>query len=193
EHGIGGFIILGSVVLAITGAEALYADMGHFGKRPIRLAWFAFVMPALLLNYFGQGALLLRDPAAADNPFFKLAPAGFQIPLIVIATSAAIIASQALISGAFSLTQQSIQLGYSPRMTIVHTSHHQVGQIYIPEVNQLLAVGTLALVLIFQDADRLGSAYGIAVTGTMGVTSLLVHAVATTKWGWSRPKMAVLT
>jgi KUP system potassium uptake protein len=193
EHGLAGFVILGAVVLVITGGEALYADMGHFGKKPIRLAWFGFVMPALLLNYFGQGALLLRDPAAADNPFFKLAPAGFQLPLIVIATSAAIIASQALISGAFSLTQQSIQLGYSPRMTIVHTSHHQAGQIYIPEVNKMLAIGTLALVLIFQDADRLGSAYGIAVTGTMGVTSLLFHAVATTKWGWSKSKMAVLT
>jgi KUP system potassium uptake protein len=193
DHGLPGFIILGSVVLVITGAEALYADMGHFGKRPIRLAWFGFVMPALLLNYFGQGALLLRDPTAADNPFYKLAPAGFQIPLIVIATLAAIIASQALISGAFSLTQQSIQLGYSPRMTIVHTSHTQVGQIYIPEVNKLLAVGTILLVAIFQDADRLGSAYGIAVTGTMGVTSILFHFVATTKWGWSRSKMAMLT
>jgi KUP system potassium uptake protein len=193
EHGIGGFIILGSVVLVITGGEALYADMGHFGRRPIRLAWFAFVMPALLLNYFGQGALLLRDPSAADNPFYKLAPAGFQVPLIVIATAAAIIASQALISGAFSLTQQSIQLGYSPRMTIVHTSHHQVGQIYIPEVNKMLAIGTLLLVFIFQDADRLGAAYGIAVTGTMGITSLLFHYVATEKWGWSRAKMSVLT
>jgi KUP system potassium uptake protein len=193
EHGIGGFVILGAVVLVITGGEALYADMGHFGRRPIRVAWFAFVMPALLLNYFGQGALLLRDPSAADNPFFKLAPAGFTLPLIIIATSAAIIASQALISGAFSLTQQSIQLGYSPRMTIVHTSHHQAGQIYIPEVNQLLALGTLLLVVIFQDADRLGAAYGIAVTGTMGVTSLLFHFVATDKWGWSRAKMSVLT
>jgi KUP system potassium uptake protein len=193
EHGLPGFIILGSVVLVITGAEALYADMGHFGKRPIRLAWFWFVMPALLLNYFGQGALLIRDPSAADNPFYKLAPAGFQIPLIVIATAAAIIASQALISGAFSLTQQSIQLGYSPRMTIVHTSHHQAGQIYIPEVNKLLAIGTLLLVLIFQDADALGAAYGIAVTGTMGITSVLFHVVATTKWGWSRTKMAFLT
>jgi KUP system potassium uptake protein len=193
EHGIGGFVILGAVVLVITGGEALYADMGHFGKKPIRLAWFGFVMPALLLNYFGQGALLLRDPLAADNPFFKLSPPGFTIPLIVIAALAAIIASQALISGAFSLTQQSIQLGYSPRMTIVHTSHHQAGQIYIPEVNKLLAIGTLALVLIFQDADRLGWAYGIAVTGTMGVTSLLFHAVATDKWGWSRSKMSVLT
>ena len=193
EHGVSGFVILGAVVLVITGGEALYADMGHFGKKPIRLAWFWFVMPALLLNYFGQGALLLREPGAADNPFYKLAPAGFQLPLIIIATSAAIIASQALISGAFSLTQQSIQLGYSPRMTIVHTSHHQAGQIYIPEVNKLLAVGTLLLVLIFQDADALGAAYGIAVTGTMGITSLLFHTVATTKWGWSRSKMAFLT
>jgi KUP system potassium uptake protein len=193
DHGLPGFMILGAVVLVITGAEALYADMGHFGKRPIRLAWFGFVMPALLLNYFGQGALLLRDASAADNPFYKLAPAGFQIPLIVIATAAAIIASQALISGAFSLTQQSIQLGYSPRMTIVHTSHHQAGQIYIPEVNQLLAVGTLLLVLIFRDAEALGSAYGIATTGTMAITSILFHIVATTRWGWSRWKMAVLT
>ena len=193
EHGLTGFVVLGAVVLVITGGEALYADMGHFGKRPIRLAWFGFVMPALLLNYFGQGALILRDPLAADNPFYKLAPAGFQIPLIFIATAAAIIASQALISGAFSLTQQSIQLGYSPRMTIVHTSHHQVGQIYIPEVNKLLALGTLMLVLIFQDADRLGAAYGIAVTGTMAITSILFHFVATTKWGWSKQKMLLLT
>jgi KUP system potassium uptake protein len=193
DHGIRGFVILGSVVLVITGAEALYADMGHFGKRPIRIAWFGFVMPALLLNYFGQGALLLRDASAADNPFYKLAPAGFQIPLIVIATAAAIIASQALISGAFSLTQQSIQLGYSPRMTIVHTSHHQAGQIYIPEVNKLLAVGTLVLVLTFRDAEALGSAYGIATTGTMAITSILFHVVATTRWGWSRTKTSILT
>src|SRR4051812_8509426 len=193
EHGFGGFVILGAVVLVITGGEALYADMGHFGRRPIRLAWFSFVLPALLINYFGQGALLLRNPSAADNPFYKLAPEGFQIPLIVIATAAAIIASQALISGAFSLTQQSIQLGYSPRMTILHTSHHQAGQIYIPEVNKLLAVGTLLLVIIFRDADALGAAYGIAVTGTMGITSLLFHAVATSKWGWNRVATTLLT
>ena len=193
EHGIAGFMILGAVVLVITGGEALYADMGHFGKRPIRLAWFALVMPALLLNYFGQGALILRNPGAADNPFYKLAPPSFQIPLIIIATAAAIIASQALISGAFSLTQQSIQLGYSPRMTIVHTSHHQVGQIYIPEVNTLLAIGTLLLVVGFQDADRLASAYGIAVTGTMGITSILFHVVATTRWNWPRGRTTMLT
>ena len=193
EHGLAGFVVLGAVVLVITGGEALYADMGHFGKRPIRLAWFAFVMPALLLNYFGQGALILRDATAADNPFFRLAPAAFQIPLIVIAISAAIIASQALISGAFSLSQQSIQLGYSPRMTIIHTSHHQAGQIYIPEVNTLLAAGTLLLVLAFQDADRLASAYGIAVTGTMGITSILFHVVATTRWKWPVWRTSLLT
>jgi KUP system potassium uptake protein len=193
EHGLAGFIILGAVVLVITGAEALYADMGHFGKRPIRLAWFAFVMPALFLNYFGQGALIIRDPTTADNPFYKLAPAGFQIPLIIIATAAAIIASQALISGAFSLTQQAIQLGYSPRMTIVHTSHHQRGQIYIPEVNKGLALGTLLLVVLFQNATRLGSAYGIAVTGTMGITTILFHVVATTRWNWPPLKTALLT
>jgi len=193
EHGMAGFVILGAVVLVITGGEALYADMGHFGKRPIRLAWFAIVMPALLLNYFGQGALILRDPSAADNPFYKLAPAGFQVPLIIIATAAAVIASQALISGAFSLTQQSIQLGYSPRMTIVHTSHHQAGQIYIPEVSMMLALGTLLLVVGFQDADKLASAYGIAVTGTMGVTSILFHVVATKRWNWPPVPTALLT
>jgi KUP system potassium uptake protein len=193
EHGFAGFTILGAVVLVITGGEALYADMGHFGKRPIRIAWFSFVMPALLLNYFGQGALILRDPAAADNPFYHLAPAGLQAPLIVIATAAAIIASQALISGAFSLTRQSMQLGYSPRMTIVHTSHHTAGQIYIPQVNQLLAIGTLLLVFAFQNADRLASAYGIAVTGTMGITSILFHVVATREWGWPKFATTLLT
>jgi KUP system potassium uptake protein len=193
DHGIAGFIILGAVVMVITGAEALYADMGHFGRRPIRLAWFFFVMPSLLLNYFGQGALILRDPSAFDNPFYKLAPPGFQIPLIVIAIAAAIIASQALISGAFSLTQQSMQLGYSPRMSIVHTSHHQAGQIYIPEINKLLAIGTLLLVVGFRDAEALGAAYGIAVTGTMGITSILFHVVATTRWGWSPIKTGILT
>ena len=184
DHGIAGFVILGAVVLVITGGEALYADMGHFGKRPIRLAWFCLVLPALLLNYFGQGALMLRNASAADSPFYKLAPAGLQLPLIVLATAAAIIASQALISGAFSLTQQGMQLGYTPRMTLVHTSHHQAGQIYIPEINKLLAIGTLLLVVIFRDADSLGAAYGIAVTGTMAITSILFHVVATQKWGW---------
>jgi len=193
DHGVAGFVILGAVVLVITGGEALYADMGHFGKRPIRLAWFVLVLPALLLNYFGQGALMLRDATTADSPFYKLAPAGLQVPLIVIATAAAIIASQALISGAFSLTQQSMQLGYTPRMTLIHTSHHQAGQIYIPEINKLLAVGTLVLVVTFRDADSLGAAYGIAVTGTMAITSILFHVVATTKWNWPVLPTSLLT
>jgi KUP system potassium uptake protein len=198
EHRTGGFIILGAVVLVITGAEALYADMGHFGRRPIRIAWFVLVMPALILNYFGQGALILNvDPsvvASPDfNPFYALAPDGFLLPLIIIAAAAAIIASQALISGAYSLTQQSMALGYSPRMTVVHTSYREAGQIYIPEVNTMLAVGTLLLVVWFQDADELGAAYGIAVTGTMAVTSILFHVVATTRWGWSKRWTTLLT
>jgi len=145
-----GFLTLGAVVLAVTGAEALYADMGHFGKRPIRLAWFALVLPALLLNYMGQGALLLRDPTAVSNPFFILVPRALLIPSVVLATMAAVIASQALISGAFSLTQQAVQLGYSPRVTILHTSRQEAGQIFIPEINKVLMVGCLLLVLFFE-------------------------------------------
>ena len=186
EHGMAGFLTLGAVVLCVTGGEALYADMGHFGKRPIRIAWFAVVLPSLLLNYFGQGALLLRDPAAASNPFYLLAPASFQWPLLVIATLAAVVASQALISGAFSLTQQSVQLGYSPRMQIVHTSHHEAGQIYIPEVNKALMVGCLLLVLGFKNSSALSAAYGIAVTGTMAITSILFAVVARSRWNWSK-------
>ena len=193
EHGIGGLLVLGAVVLAVTGAEALYADMGHFGKRPIRIAWYAAVLPALMLNYFGQGALILRDPVAAENPFFLLAPRPFLPVLVVIAALAAIVASQALISGAFSLTQQSVQLGYSPRMTIVHTSHHQAGQIYIPEVNKALMVGCLLLVVLFRDSTRMGAAYGIAVTGTMGITSILFYVVARTRWNWPAWKIGTLT
>jgi KUP system potassium uptake protein len=193
EHGMGGFLTLGAVVLCVTGAEALYADMGHFGKRPIRIAWFGVVLPALVLNYFGQGALLLRDPRASANPFYLLAPPAFQWPLLVIATAAAIVASQALISGAFSLTQQSIQLGYSPRMQIVHTSVSQAGQIFIPEVNKALMVGCLVLVVAFKSSSALSAAYGIAVTGTMAITSLLFAVVARTRWGWSLPRVIVLT
>ena len=185
-HGTGGFLVLGAVVLAVTGAEALYADMGHFGKKPIRLAWFAVVLPALLLNYFGQGALILREPAAAVNPFFLIAPRILLWPLVLLATMAAIIASQALISGAFSLTQQTIQLGYSPRMTIVHTSAHEAGQIYVPEVNKALMVGCIVMVLGFESSTALGAAYGIAVTGTMAITTLLFYQVARHRWGWSR-------
>jgi KUP system potassium uptake protein len=187
-HPLTSFVALGAVVLVVTGGEALYADMGHFGPKPIRLVWYWFVLPALLLNYFGQGALLLRTPTAVTNPFYLLAPAWFVYPLLVIATSAACVASQALISGAFSLTQQAIQLGYSPRMRIIHTSVHEAGQIYIPEVNKGLAIGTLLLVLTFGSSTALGQAYGVAVTGTMAITTILFYIVARHMWGWSRLK-----
>ena len=183
-HGFVAFAVLGAVFLAVTGAEALYADIGHFGKRPIRLAFFALVLPALLLNYFGQGALLLREPDAVTNPFYLLAPRWFLYPLLIIATLAAIVASQALISGAFSLAQQSVQLGYSPRLTIVHTSVHEHGQIYVPEVNKALMIGTLLIVLGFRSSDALGAAYGIAVTGTMAITTILFAVVARLQWRW---------
>jgi KUP system potassium uptake protein len=179
------FILLGAVVLVVTGGEALYADMGHFGKRPIRFAWFSLVLPALLLNYFGQGALILRDPAGAANPFFMLAPRILLYPLVALATMAAIIASQALISGAFSLTQQAVQLGYSPRVNIVHTSKTEAGQIYIPEVNRALMIGCLLVVLGFRSSSALGAAYGIAVTGTMAITTILFYLLARSRWNWS--------
>jgi KUP system potassium uptake protein len=191
-HGTAGFLTLGAVVLCITGCEALYADMGHFGKRPIRVAWFIAALPALMLNYFGQGALLLRDTRAAVNPFYLLAPQSFQWMLLIIATAAAIVASQALISGAYSLTQQSIQLGYSPRMQIVHTSEKQAGQIYIPEVNKALMVGCLLLVVTFRSSSALSAAYGIAVTGAMSITSVLFGVVARTRWGWSPARVIAL-
>jgi KUP system potassium uptake protein len=193
EHGTAGFLTLGAVVLCVTGGEALYADMGHFGKRPIRVAWFAAVLPALLLNYFGQGALLLRDPSAASNPFYRLAPSSLQWPLIAISAAAAVVASQALISGAFSLTQQSIQLGYSPRMHVVHTSKREAGQIYIPEINTALMIGCLVLVVGFGTSSALSAAYGIAVTGTMTITSLLFAVVARTRWGWPLSRVIGLT
>ncbi len=187
-HGYGAFVLLGAVVLVVTGGEALYADMGHFGRRPIRLAWFALVLPALTLNYFGQGALILRDPAGAQNPFFMLAPRILLYPLVALATAAAIIASQALISGAFSLTQQAVQLGYSPRVNIVHTSKTEAGQIYIPEVNSALMVGCLLVVLGFRSSSALGAAYGIAVTGTMAITTILYYLLARSRWNWSLAK-----
>ena len=177
----------------VTGGEALYADMGHFGKRPIRLAWFALVLPCLLLNYFGQGALLLERPAAAVNPFYSLVPEWGLYPMVVVATAAAIVASQALISGAFSLTRQAVQLGYSPRVTIVHTSKTEMGQIYIPEVNQASGSACLALVLGFQSSTNLAAAYGIAVTGTMIITTLLFYTVARDLWGWPGPRAWALT
>jgi len=185
DNGRVGFLTLGAVVLAVTGAEALYADMGHFGKRPIRLAWFGLVMPALLINYFGQGAILLRQPAAVANPFFFLAPRALLVPLVVLATLAAVIASQALISGAFSLTRQAVQLGYSPRVTIMHTSRSESGQIFVPEVNKVLMVGCLVLAIAFGSSENIGAAYGIAVTGTMAITSLLFAVVARSRWNWS--------
>jgi len=180
-----GFLALGAVVLAVTGAEALYADMGHFGRRPIRFAWFSLVLPALLLDYLGQGALLLRDPLAVNNPFFNSAPKALLLPLVGLATLAAVIASQALISGAFSLTQQAVQLGYSPRVEVIHTSKTESGQIYIPEINRALMVGCLLLVVTFKSSTSLGAAYGIAVTGTMAITSLLFYVVARGRWNWS--------
>jgi KUP system potassium uptake protein len=192
-HGRIGLIVLGAVFLAVTGAEALYADLGHFGKKPIRLAFFCLVLPCLLLNYFGQGALLLRDPAANVNPFYLLAPEFFHYPLLIIATLAAVVASQALISGVFSLAQQSVQLGYSPRLTILHTSEEQSGQIYVPQINWLLMIGTILVVLGFGSSSALGSAYGIAVTGTMTVTSLLFSVIARKRWGWPMWKVILLT
>jgi KUP system potassium uptake protein len=188
--GLRGFLILGAVVLVFTGGEALYADMGHFGKRPIRLAWFGLVLPALLLNYFGQGALLLHDPTAARNPFYTLVPTSLLAPMIVIATAAAIVASQALISGAFSLTQQAVQLGYSPRVTIRHTSHTEMGQVYIPEVNEALAVACIGLVLAYRSSSNLAAAYGIAVTGTMTITTVLYYEVMRVRWNWPTWKAA---
>jgi len=180
------FVVLGSVFLVVTGGEALYADMGHFGRPPIRMAWFALVQPALMLNYFGQGALLLRQPSAAQNPFYLLAPAWMLLPLVALATIAAVIASQALISAVFSLTHQAVQLGYSPRMAIQYTSAETMGQIYVKQVNWGLMLATIALVIGFESSTNLAAAYGIAVTGTMGITTILAYVVSRHVWGWSR-------
>ncbi len=191
-HGRHGFLVLGSVVLCITGGEALYADMGHFGTRAIRLAWYSCVFPALLLNYFGQGALLLERPEAAANPFYAMVPGPWLYPMVVLATLATVVASQALISGAFSLTRQAVQLGYLPRVTIVHTSGKTEGQIFVPEVNSMLMLACVALVLGFRESSNLADAYGIAVTGTMGMTSMLFYSVAHHRWGWSKAKAGAL-
>ncbi|MDD5175404.1 MAG: potassium transporter Kup [Sterolibacterium sp.] len=179
-----GFFALGGAVLALTGAEALYADMGHFGHQPIQRAWFALVLPALVLNYFGQGALLLHDPQTIANPFYLLAPDWLLYPLVVLATAATVIASQAVISGAFSITQQAIQLGFSPRMEISHTSDQQIGQIYLPGINWTLMVAVVVLVVEFESSSNLAAAYGIAVTGTMLITDLLAFVVTRYVWGW---------
>src|SRR5687767_9694572 len=192
QHGFLGFAALGAVFLAVTGAEALYADMGHFGPKPIKLAFFSLVLPALLLNYFGQGALLLREPAAVVNPFYLLAPRWFLYPLLLISTLAAIVASQALISGVFSLARQAVQLGFSPRLTIIHTSEQESGQIYVPQINKALMIGTLLIVVGFRSSGALGAAYGIAVTGTMAITTLLFAVVARLRWQWPMWKVVSL-
>lgn len=186
-HGILGFVVLGSVFLAVTGAEALYADMGHFGRKPIRLAWFSLVFPALALNYLGQGALVLAHPEAIENPFYLLVPNWALLPLVILATVATVIASQAVISGAFSLTRQAVQLGLLPRFEIRHTSETQAGQIYMPRVNRTLLVGVLVLVVLFKDSSSLASAYGIAVTGNMVITSCLAFIVLWKVWRWPLP------
>jgi len=186
NHGIIGFVVLGSVFLAVTGAEALYADMGHFGKNPIRMSWLALVFPALALNYLGQGAFVLSNPSALDNPFYRMIPEIMFWPMLILATAATVIASQAVITGAFSITQQAVQLGLLPRMTIRRTSETQAGQIFVPEINFLLLVGVLLLVGLFQSSSALSTAYGIAVTGTMVTTTCLAFVIARYQWKWSR-------
>jgi KUP system potassium uptake protein len=187
DNGFLGFVILGSVFLAVTGAEALYADMGHFGKAPIRQGWLVFVLPCLTLNYLGQGALVLSDPAAAINPFWKMVPELAYWPVLIMATIATVIASQAVITGAFSVTQQAVQLGLLPRIDIRNTSESQAGQIYVPSVNLMLMVGVLALVFTFQTSSALAAAYGIAVTGSMFVDTLLAWFIVRRLWKWSLP------
>ncbi len=187
RHGWLAFVALGSVVLAVTGAEALYADMGHFGAAPIRRAWMLFVLPCLALNYFGQGALILGDPTALANPFFFMAPESMRLPLVVLATAATVIASQALITGAFSIARQCMQMSFLPRMTVQHTSQTAEGQIYVPQVNTALFIGVMVLVVTFQSSDALASAYGIAVTGTFLCTCVLAAYAFRRQFGWSKP------
>jgi KUP system potassium uptake protein len=193
REGLTGVTVLAAVILVVTGGEALYADMGHFGRRPIRLAWFGLVLPALVLNYFGQGALLLNDPGAARNPFYSLVPSWALYPMVGIATAAAVVASQALISGAFSLTRQAIQLGYSPRMKIIHTSSSTIGQIYIPTVNTTLMICCLGLVVAFQNASALALTYGVALSGTMTITTILFAIVMRRLWHWNWWKVGSIT
>ncbi|WP_413848387.1 potassium transporter Kup [Albidovulum sp.] len=188
EHGFGAMPVMGLVFLAVTGAEALYADLGHFGRRPIRIAWNAVVLPALVLCYGGQGAEVIADPATASNPFFLLAPEGLMLPLVLLATTATVIASQAVISGAFSMAQQAVQLGFLPRLEVQHTSGVQRGQIYLPQINGLIFAGVVALVLSFGSSGRLANAYGIAVTGTMMATTILGLVVSRRLWQWSKLK-----
>jgi KUP system potassium uptake protein len=187
RNGWRGFLVLGSVVLALTGAETLYADMGHFGKKPIRLTWFAVVLPALMLNYFGQGALVLAHPEMVDQPFFQMAPTWALYPLVALAAAATVIASQAVISGAFSLTMQAVQLGYMPRLEIDHTSERERGQIYIPSVNWALMFACIGLVLGFRSSSNLAAAYGVAVTTDMVFTTILFAVVARSRFRWGIP------
>ncbi|MDQ3020758.1 MAG: potassium transporter Kup [Bacteroidota bacterium] len=193
ENGFHGFVILGSVFLVVTGGEALYADMGHFGSKPIKIAWFTLVLPCLLLNYFGQGALILRNPKAVLSPFYLLAPQWAVYPLVFLATFATVIASQAVISGAFSMTFQALQLGFLPRMRILHTSEEERGQIYIPQLNWILFVATIALVLGFRSSSNLAAAYGIAVTSTMVITTVLLFVAMIKLWKWSIPLAIIVT
>ncbi len=193
HHGVAGVVVLGSVFLVVTGGEALYADMGHFGRRPIRLAWFALVLPALVINYFGQGALVLRDPGAVESPLFRMAPSWAVIPLVILSTAATVIASQAVISGTYSLTRQARMLGYSPRLEVAHTSTREEGQIYLPTVNWALLVVTVVLVVAFGSSTNLAAAYGIAVTTTMVITTLLAHVVARRVWSWNLAGALALT
>jgi KUP system potassium uptake protein len=191
-NGMAGFLIMGTVFLAVTGGEALYADIGHFGVPPVRYAWFAVVLPALVLNYFGQGAHLIADPSAAENPLFHMTPGWALYPMVALATAAAVIASQAIITGAFSLTLQAVQLGYSPRLTIEHTSSEQKGQIYLPAVNWVLAIACIVLVLEFRTSSNLAAAYGIAITMTMVITTILFYFFLRHKWKWNLPTSLAL-
>lgn len=193
DHGFGSFAILGAVFLVVTGGEALYADIGHFGRTPIRLSWFTVVLPALVLNYFGQGALLLRNPAVASNPFYHLIPSVGLYPMVVLATAATIIASQAIISGAFSLTFQALQLGYLPRLEVRHTSEKERGQVYLPKINWLLFFTTAGVVLGFQSSGNLAGAYGVAVSTTMVITTLLGYVAMTAVWEWGRSVALLIT
>ncbi|MBI3200813.1 MAG: potassium transporter Kup [Myxococcales bacterium] len=193
ENKVAGFLVLGAVFLVVTGGEALYADMGHFGRRPIQVTWIFLVGPALLTNYFGQGALLLKNPEFASNPFYRSAPAWALYPMLVLATMATIIASQAVISGAFSYTRQGMMLGFWPRIAVKHTSSTQIGQIYVPAINWMLMIATVVLVLGFGSSSKLAAAYGIAVTTTMVITTLLAYVVARHRWGWSAAAAGGLT
>ncbi len=191
KSGMHGFTVLGAVFLVVTGAEALYADLGHFGKKPIRLVWFTLVLPALVLNYFGQGALLLSSPSDAYHPFYAMVPSWGLIPMLLLATVATIIASQAVITGVFSLTRQAIQMGYLPRLKILHTSSRHFGQIYIPSINWIMMIATLVLVLGFQSSSKLAAAYGVAVTTTMLIATLLFYVIAREKWNWGILKAGI--